>query len=89
MVVTGAFLGVFALEAAGVVPPTWSIDGNAIVSRSRMLVFDPATAPAFLIIAHLLFIFVAGWFGRALSLQRRLAIHRAERQAWHLKQLLP
>jgi hypothetical protein len=77
------------LEAAGVLAPTWWIDGDKIVLASSVMTIGGAHTAAILVGSNVLTIIVFGLFSSALAKSRRNAMRQAEVQAWHLRQLLP
>jgi serine/threonine protein kinase len=77
------------LERAGVLEPTWWIEGNKIVLASSVMTIGGTHTAAILIGSNILTIIVFGLFSSALATSRRNAMRQAEIQAWHLRQLLP
>ncbi len=79
----------WALERLGVLSPSFTIDGDQIVTYARMATFSPGLTEAALVIANVAVVAMAGLaIGRARtalnSLRRQLAV-----QAWQLEQIVP
>jgi serine/threonine-protein kinase len=85
----GAIFVPFALELAGVLPPSMTIENGAIVLHPRLLSFPPALVTALLVVGHAIAIPVCvtltgrGWdaLDRA---RRKLAL-----RTWQLERALP
>ena len=78
-----------ALEAAGVLGPTYGFDADALVVHSRLFHLGGASAYVLLFASTIAMIVVQVLFGQALVRTRRAAIQQLALQAWHLRQLLP
>ena len=77
------------LETAGVLAPTWAIEGDKIVLASSVMTIGGGHSAAILVGSNVLTIIVFGLFSSELAKSRRNAMRQAEIQAWHLRQLLP
>ncbi|MFO0549592.1 MAG: serine/threonine-protein kinase [Polyangiaceae bacterium] len=85
----GSFMVPASLEWAGVLSPSLSFEGGALVVHPRMLAFPPAATLTFLVLTSLMQMLTTSVLvGRAID-----AVVRAERknfaQAYRLRQLLP
>jgi serine/threonine-protein kinase len=78
-----------ALEAVGLLAPTWWFDGDTMRIHSAMVHGSDAAREGALIAAHLLFMAMGVMFFRVASRDRRAAERRLHIQAWHLRHLLP
>jgi serine/threonine-protein kinase len=78
-----------ALEQLGVLAPSWWIVDDRLVIASSVVRLAGTPAAVFVILANVAVIAVTGLMGFSLAASRHDAIRRAERQAWHLAQLLP
>ena len=77
------------LEAAGILPRTWSVSGGAIESTSNMLVLGGTSTTLLLVCLHVSMIVVSGLFSNALAVARAKALRDTEIREWHLRQLMP
>jgi hypothetical protein len=79
----------WGLEVAGVIDPTYRFEHGEIVLSSNVITFH--SAPVQLAFALLLvgLLAVVALLTRMMAGRQRLASHRAELQAWHLRQILP
>jgi hypothetical protein len=77
------------LEATGIVSPTWTVQGHAIVITSAVLDIGGAATIVFLIAGTLASLIVCGLLVRQVAFERHAAQRTVEIQAWHLRQLLP
>ena len=84
-----AFCAPFALEALGVLAPTWRLVDGHIEIFSQVVHLATPWAQLFLIAVHLLLISVMFAFMRQITATRRAARTQVEIQAWQLQQLLP
>ncbi|MBA3456036.1 MAG: serine/threonine protein kinase [Deltaproteobacteria bacterium] len=79
----------FALEAIGILPRTWWMDPEGLVSSGNVFRSRDTSGAVAIVIGYLAFALVIGAYSRALSRDRRAALRDLHIQAWHLKQLLP
>jgi eukaryotic-like serine/threonine-protein kinase len=79
----------FALEWAGVLPHSFTVEGGLVVIRSDVFVLDGFSGMAALIIANFVFLISAGLVAVMISRRRLEAARQLQVQSWHLRQLLP
>ena len=82
-------LAPFALEAAGILPRTWSMGAEGLVSSGNVFRSRDTSGAAAAVAGYLAFALVIGGYARTLNRDRRMALRNLHVQAWHLKQLLP
>jgi serine/threonine-protein kinase len=83
-----AFLAPIALEATGVLAPTWSFERGALVVTSRMLRLTPHATTVLLVLGFSLAIALAAGVSHQLAYVRRDTQRELEQHAWRLRQLL-
>ena len=88
-VAMSAFVLPLVLEMLGVLAPTWTVTGGALVIRGAATVLSGTRALVYLVTVHVMLILVSTMFAWRLARQRRDAQQRFEIQAWQLRQLLP
>ncbi|HEU0030729.1 MAG TPA: serine/threonine-protein kinase [Kofleriaceae bacterium] len=79
----------FALEAAGVLEPTWNIVPGALQISSTIYAIDGWREAAAVIGANLVFILLVGYFAFTMARIAREAQREVHIQAWHLRHLIP
>jgi hypothetical protein len=84
-----AFLIPIALEAAGVLAPTWVVANDSIRITSTAVELGNAWSMVLLLGGNLVLIVVNALFGRSAALARHDAQRSLAIQAWHLRQMLP
>jgi serine/threonine-protein kinase len=84
-----AILVPFALELAGIVSPSMSIAGDAIVITPRLVGFPPLGTAAFLVAGHLLAVPVSVIVAARLRDTVDAARERLTLRAWQLEQAIP
>ena len=77
------------IEWLGVLPSSWRIENDALVTHSDFFVLHGRRDELALIVANLAFILIAGWFAMAANSSRLAAQRQLHIQHWHLRQLLP
>jgi hypothetical protein len=85
----GAVLVPFALELTGMVSPSMSITGDAIVITPRLVGFPPLGTAAFLVAGHLLAVPVSVMVAGRLRDTVDAARERLTLRAWQLEQAIP
>ena len=84
-----AVLGPFALEAAGVLPRSWAVAPDAIVSYSTMFASSTIEGASIaLVTANLVFTLVVAFVALAFSRKRQEAQRALFVREWHLRQLI-
>jgi hypothetical protein len=84
-----AFLIPIALEAAGVLAPTWVVANDSIRITSTAVELGNAWSMVLLLGGNLVLIVVNAVFGRSAAMARYDAQRDLAIQAWHLRQMLP
>jgi len=79
----------FALEALSILPRTWWMTPEGLLSHGNIFSSRGSSGAATIMIGNLLCALVVGSYARALNRDRRVALRNLHVQAWHLKQLLP
>jgi len=79
----------FALEVAGLLPRTWWMTDEGLVSAGNVFQSRATSGAVAILTGNLIFALVIGAYARALNRDRRVALRNLHVQAWHLKQLLP
>lgn len=87
-VIVGAVTPI-ALEALGVLAPTWQFFDGGLASRSGVLQLGGTSTLVLVITFNAVMILITGMYSRAIALQRRRAVEALEYQSWHLRQMLP
>ncbi len=85
----GGFLIPIALEAARVIPSTWSLAPGKLLLHGAAVRVDGLPAVVSILLATVATIVMAGILSARLARVSRDAQHRLVIQAWHLRQLLP
>jgi hypothetical protein len=83
------WLAPVVLEQLGLLAPTWSIVGGAVVSKSDAIQVDGAATIATVFGGSFAIIAVAGFHAAAMARSSLQAQRQLVTQAWHLRQLLP
>jgi hypothetical protein len=84
-----AFVLPIALEATGVLSPTFTIADDAITIRSAAVGLGNAWSVVLLLGGNLALICVNALFGRSIAWTRHDAQRQLAIQAWHLRQMAP
>jgi eukaryotic-like serine/threonine-protein kinase len=77
------------LELVHVLPRTWAVRDDMIISRSDMYVLHGTTDEIALVIANLALVLIGVFYAISVNLSRRRAQRDLLIYAWHLRQLLP
>ena len=77
------------LEAVGVLAPTYSFEGGALVLRSPVIAFRSAPVQVAFAVLLVVLLAVVAMLSRSMAQRQRAASRRVELQAWHLRQLVP
>ncbi len=84
-----AFLAPIALEAAGLLGPTWSLSHGTLVTQPSAISIGGAPTVVLLLVGNVAVLIVGVLLSRGLARSRRDAQRRLEIHAWHLAQMLP
>jgi len=79
----------FALEALGVLDPTWMIEHGSLVTVSQIYAISGWLDAGALIVAHVAFILLTGSFAFTVTRNARDAQRELHIQAWQLRKLIP
>jgi serine/threonine-protein kinase len=79
----------FALEAAGVLEPSWTVANDQIAIHSPGVELGNAWSLVLLLGGNLVLVCVNALFGNSIAATRHDAQRKLAIQAWHLRQLLP
>jgi len=82
-------LAPFVLEYVAVLPATWWMTSDGLVSHGNIFRTSGSSSAVTLISGNLMAALVVGAYARALNRDRREALRTLHVQAWHLRQLLP
>jgi serine/threonine protein kinase len=88
-ILVSAFLVPVALEAIGVLAPTWSVTDGSVLSGSAVIHLGGAPTTVILLVGNIATIVITGLFSRELAATRRDAQRSVEVHAWRLEQLVP
>jgi serine/threonine-protein kinase len=79
----------FALEYFGVLPRTWWMNPDGVLTRGTILHTGRDVDVVFLAISQAVLVMVVGFFSLSITRARETAQRNAHIQAWHLHQLVP
>jgi len=79
----------YALELAGVLPPSMTVQNGVVTVLPRVFAFHPLWTPVFLVVSQVSVIMISSIFVRRYREAFLKAEERMHTTAWQLRQLVP